>query len=357
LGRTDDAAKVARAIRARGAALPALSLCVLPALEGSIAVVQGHVHVAKALAAQALSVVDGPAVPGTTFGLLPARLCRGVCLVDLAEPDAAREDLDRVLAESRHDGVLGYEVLALAAMARLEWSRGDALLSVELVRQARQALFGRSPRSPLVHHLSSVESLARISLGDAARAERLIAGLPHRPSTSLLAVRLAQLRRPGSGTSRLERLVAGDPRSRAEQLLLTASAIAVHQPSRAIPWLLQATELAQASGLLTLLVGASDVVLDLAGAEARRSADDTLARMVTAATRGPARVRTETHLSAGDRELLALLPGRDPNDAIATRLSVSVNTVKTRLRRLYAKLEVGSRDEAVRVARERGLID
>jgi LuxR family maltose regulon positive regulatory protein len=54
--------------------------------------------------------------------------------------------------------------------------------------------------------------------------------------------------------------------------------------------------------------------------------------------------------------LLAILPGRAKNIEIADLLGVSVNTVKTRLRRLYAKLGAANRDEAIERARERGLL-
>jgi ATP/maltotriose-dependent transcriptional regulator MalT len=136
-----------------------------------------------------------------------------------------------------------------------------------------------------------------------------------------------------------------------------ASALATTQRTRATRHLLDAADLADSCGLMTLLVGSSDAVLDLAREEARRSADDHLARLLAIADRSPAPTRTGPHLSTGERELLALLPTRDSNDAIATRLGISVNTVKTRLRRLYSKLDVGRRDDAVRVARERGLIE
>ena len=63
-----------------------------------------------------------------------------------------------------------------------------------------------------------------------------------------------------------------------------------------------------------------------------------------------------TPLSAGELELLTFLPRRDTNADIARQLGVSVNTIKTRLYRLYRKLGVDSRDAAVQVARSRGLL-
>lgn len=357
LGRADQAGHVVQELHARGGLVPVVRESALPGLEGSVAVAQGRVHVAHSLAVRALSVTDGDSVPGAFLGLTPALLCRGLSLIDLAEPEKARSDLLAAEADGRQEFMLAYEVLALAGLARLEWVLGDGLQSIDAIRRARHVLSVRAPLSPLVHHLSSIEAMTRITLGDAARAERLVAQLPPRPSTTLLAVRLAQLRRPGSGTARLERLVAVDPRTHAERGLLMASALVVRQPTQALRWLVDATDLAEVNGIRTLLVGATDTVLDLAREEARRSANDSLVRMLAVADHRPLRRRGDVHVSAGDRELLTLLPGRDSNDALAARLSVSVNTVKTRLRRLYTKLGVNSRDDAVRVAREHGLID
>jgi LuxR family maltose regulon positive regulatory protein len=59
-----------------------------------------------------------------------------------------------------------------------------------------------------------------------------------------------------------------------------------------------------------------------------------------------------------DRELAVLvyLPSRLSNAAIAGRLFVSVNTLKTHLKNIYRKLGVGDRGEAIDRAEELGLL-
>ena len=55
--------------------------------------------------------------------------------------------------------------------------------------------------------------------------------------------------------------------------------------------------------------------------------------------------------------MLQYLPSMMTYPEIAATLFVSVNTVKSHLRHLYAKLDVANRRQAVSRARELGLLD
>lgn len=61
-------------------------------------------------------------------------------------------------------------------------------------------------------------------------------------------------------------------------------------------------------------------------------------------------------LTARELEVLRLLVEGLPNKRIATELHIAESTVKYHLEGIYAKLEVRSRSQAVRVALERGMI-
>jgi LuxR family transcriptional regulator, maltose regulon positive regulatory protein len=61
-------------------------------------------------------------------------------------------------------------------------------------------------------------------------------------------------------------------------------------------------------------------------------------------------------LTERELDILRELPTLYHVDEIAANLMVSPNTVKTHIRGIYRKLEVGSRGEAVRIARRRGLL-
>ncbi|MCQ4166764.1 helix-turn-helix transcriptional regulator [Tahibacter harae] len=64
---------------------------------------------------------------------------------------------------------------------------------------------------------------------------------------------------------------------------------------------------------------------------------------------------TASQLSQREREVLHWLAQGLSNKEIARTLSLSENTVKTHLANVYAKLGVGRRTEALKVARQQGL--
>jgi DNA-binding CsgD family transcriptional regulator len=86
----------------------------------------------------------------------------------------------------------------------------------------------------------------------------------------------------------------------------------------------------------------------LVGGENRRAeARDDLADMPL-----PARL----HLSAREREVLALLAEGAPNKVIARRLGISVHTAKFHVAAVVAKLGAANRTEAIGIAMREGLV-
>ena len=80
------------------------------------------------------------------------------------------------------------------------------------------------------------------------------------------------------------------------------------------------------------------------------------ARAVTAATARHTTTATATALSQRELAVLTMLPSLLPLGDIAADLTVSVNTVKSHVRSIYAKLGVSSRRAAVLAAHENGLL-
>ena len=62
------------------------------------------------------------------------------------------------------------------------------------------------------------------------------------------------------------------------------------------------------------------------------------------------------HLNARDVELLHHLAAGRSTAQIASAMDLSGNTVRTRIHRVAAKLEVASRGDAVRTAGDRGIL-
>jgi DNA-binding NarL/FixJ family response regulator/signal transduction histidine kinase len=75
-----------------------------------------------------------------------------------------------------------------------------------------------------------------------------------------------------------------------------------------------------------------------------------------AAARLAERVQRVDRLTEREREVLILLAEGLRNKEIATRLGTSEKTVQFHIANLFGKLDVGTRTEAVRVARERGIL-
>jgi len=80
-------------------------------------------------------------------------------------------------------------------------------------------------------------------------------------------------------------------------------------------------------------------------------------RMVDHFRRSSAPSRPESSLTDQERELLKRLAEGHSYQACADRLGVSINTIRDHVRRVYEKLRVHSKSEAVSAALRRGLID
>jgi len=68
------------------------------------------------------------------------------------------------------------------------------------------------------------------------------------------------------------------------------------------------------------------------------------------------RAQASLGITGREREVLQLLADGRSNKEIAARLGLSPNTVKTHVARLFEKLQVARRTEAIQLARELGLV-
>jgi LuxR family maltose regulon positive regulatory protein len=129
--------------------------------------------------------------------------------------------------------------------------------------------------------------------------------------------------------------------------------------------LAQALRLGEAGGYLRSFVDEGPPILDLLGQVLRAVPDSAYTARLLAALQTSRSGQTPTSALSGplleplsERELetLRLVALNLSNQEIAAQLVVSLNTVKTHLKRLYAKLNARNRLEAIERGRELGLL-
>ncbi|MGD2068616.1 MAG: LuxR C-terminal-related transcriptional regulator [Gemmatimonadota bacterium] len=194
------------------------------------------------------------------------------------------------------------------------------------------------------------------SVREAETAYRLHGALAHgeREKAAELA---ALLRRAAEAGGRGPALCA----ARVGEAAVAGEATARHQALAA------AVELAAVRGYVRPLLETGGVARSLfeaavAGGSLSKAAREHLVRRVLPrlpdgprpAAVGPASV--ESDLTEREMEVLGLLATGSTNKAIARRMFLSTNTVKTHLKRVYAKLDVSNRTQAVERARVLGLL-
>lgn len=335
-GRLDDAARVYRRISDDGAS-PAYAGYTAAGL-AEIAYERGELAEARALAERALAELEGGGQPRV---LIAAQMVLARAHGAEGDPEAARGALDRA-AELARRLELAEELAELAlARARLSLAEGDLAAAEEWAAAAGASAADPDPRRTDEQLLVAGCLAAR---GRADAALRLVGPLlahaeAHGHVRAAIACELARaLALEGSG-----------------------------QCSGARAAMARALQLAGPAGLVRPLLDAGPAAAAIA-AELRadpRAADpaEPLARGLAAmgivrAGAAPPRAAAPPECEAlSERELrvLGLIAADCSNQEIASALVVSVNTVKTHIKRIYEKLGVRSRVGALERARELGL--
>ncbi|MFM2437741.1 MAG: hypothetical protein RLZ55_552 [Actinomycetota bacterium] len=334
---------------------------VVVALTAGVALAAGRLREAIHLGRLSHNWLLEHPVPSSTVSSREAEVTLAAGLTESGvEPDARSDLIDLARFADEH------ELPLMSVLTRLHAARASLLEheyrpAFETLAGARGIALeaGASPR--LLSRLDQLEVPLALQVGDVTRARAAAQRLPAGNSRTLLQAAVAQVRRPASATRALEVVVPDGPRQDVQRRLLLARALMINDRRSATTHLAAAAALAQKHGLMLSLRTSAPALIDFAHEAAIREADAALAELVRFATPEPGYARTvapppAVSLSPGERQLLALLPTRLRYDGIAAALGVSVNTVKSRLKRLYAKLEASSRDEALSRARQRGLI-
>jgi LuxR family maltose regulon positive regulatory protein len=255
--------------------------------------------------------------------------------------------------------------------ARLAVAEGRPEPALEALERAAELSEGW-PVMPAMRGLAAgLEAISRAALGGPAAAEAQLRNGAGQPATSEQSAALARLR-----------LLAGDPAgARAALAPWLDRAADAYGPTAVELWLLEALahdagrepepaaaaleralDEAEPHGIRRPFVELGTPVAALLRRQLRqgsghRSLVETLLHEL-ARPAADARPRSLLVEPLSDREaaVLRFLPTMMSNGEIAAELFVSINTVKTHLKSIYRKLDVPDRREAVRRARELGLL-
>ena len=341
----------------------------LGAQRARILLLQGRVTLALQRARHAAEWLSSQSLDAGDVGQHSLMTTLVAATVESGHPDGAAGRLESIAASALQRAHLGDAVDALRWQARTLLVLGDLPGALACVGRARTLLLEGGRSSSMARPLDLVEAWVRYLAGDDVRAERLVQGLPRGDARTLMWVRLTMDRQGSRALGALAEVSATVPRHAAEKQVLLARAAMRRSTRLAEGHLIQAADIAGEHGLGLVFVGAGRDLVEQAILLGSRAGHDALVALASAArdgfrsgpdpsapTEAGVPVDGRRALSPGEIQLLAFLPSRDSNDDIARRLGVSVNTIKTRLSRLYRKLDVANRDEAVAVARRRGLI-
>jgi LuxR family maltose regulon positive regulatory protein len=151
-----------------------------------------------------------------------------------------------------------------------------------------------------------------------------------------------------------------DVRQSVEAQVVLAGALAAVRPLQARQYLSQAAAAAHSAGLLAALRGAPDELQVLAERVAEEPDGVAVAALLEASRPPPPAPAVppqpvSLRLTVGETQMVATMRTHRSQRDLAEALGVSVNTVKTRLRRLYRKLGVNDREAALAVADAAGV--
>jgi LuxR family maltose regulon positive regulatory protein len=336
-------------------------------LLGSVALLEswsGNLHVAHSFASRALDMAhDGKlTTQGATADAYLAMACVARERNRLAEAEHFLDEALTGAALNRRHVLLGAHAgeRALTALAKGEPERGLAVLD-------QYQSEGHPPPPPAVaDRLLGARVRLLVARGDLEWALQLVAETPGRSAHVSAAATSAAV--AGDRLDLATELVAGWPpgetRDGLEHELWSAvlDDLGGHR-QHAVKRMAGVVAGAGQHGHLRLFLDNGAPVLRLVRAVFHERPSSYLRTLLEPAPE-PARTQGEHRrgrpltvpLSDRERIVLGYLPSRLSNAEIARQLYISVNTLKTHLRRIYDKLEVGDRNAAVSRAENLGLV-
>ena len=337
----------ARIMRRQGPRLPGDLVGVLGA-EAWVEARHGRLRAAAELGEEALELGTEHG-RGSRRAMIGARTALALVHRERDELDRAMEVLKPYLDNALIEGHVGIATVGEAELARVECAQGQPDAALRRLLRVRNDRAGRGMPPFVGTVLDQSECRVRLLLGDLDRAQDLIDDLDPGPERSLLEARRALV---GGCPATVGPLLVpvdedGNRRRHFESVALAARAAAADGD----------------------LAGARRLLGEVAPAAQREQAwrsflDEgfDVRELVTEPAVGAVRARAASSvtlvdpLSEREMSVLRYLPSRLSNREIGDELYVSLNTVKSHLKTIYRKLDVDRRDDAVRRARQLGLL-
>jgi LuxR family maltose regulon positive regulatory protein len=336
---------------------------------GNIQEAENQLHPAAQSYRRALDLIgDIPqAVAGCEAQLGLARLC-----YEWNELDAADKYGQLSLQLSRQQENTDRFVSCEVLLARLKLAQGDAAGAIAMLAEAAHSVRQRN-FALRIPEVAVAQVLALLRHGELAAASQLAQA--HQLPVSRARVHLAQ----GDPSAALEILESWRRQMEAkgwadEQLkvmvLQALALLAIGEQDRAVVLLCDALALAEPGGFIRTFVDEGPPMARLVSAAAARGVLPVYTRKVLAAFEAETRKREDKTsqppaalaqpliepLSQREIEVLQLIAQGLSNQEIGERLFLALDTVKGHNRKIFDKLQVQRRTEAVARARELGLL-
>lgn len=304
--------------------------------------------------------------------IVPAQVSFAGALICAGEFDLGRQWLDRARRATQSDGEPGVRLLVHLVSAMLPAARGQLHETLAELRAAEQVQSHMRGEHGLWSRVTgwTVATQARLGLVDQARTtlaaldeQRAAAG---EIRTAAAVIRLAE-QDPAGARRELRPVLDGTAPVNSfltpiEAHLLDALACRDLGDERASGAAVeQALNLAEADRMILpfAMTGAWELLESLPQRTSHAAlVSDILDVVRGTATGGPDRPPSvpAENLSPSELRVLRYLPTNLTRPEIAGELSVSLNTVNTHIRRIYAKLGAGDRSSAVQRGRELRLL-
>ncbi len=317
----------------------------------------GEIDRAQAVAARVETFARGDHAL-RAYAFIPVAVASRLVATEV-QPDGAEEPVDPWADLEVDLGELhSYSAYAAAlrSLAAGELEHAQQVIDAELL--------SKSPHTPSNSERArfvALEADLLMSQGNLVAAQKLIKSFPD--GTNALrpvSARLLLMFREYRSAQLLAEAVLGEgagPRTRVEMLLVQAEALQRLKSARASTIRLNARQVAEANNLLTPFVltiaghAAPSLAVSADGGE-EKPAEPAMAKVKPLFSEAA----MAAQLTQRERIVLDRLQSTASLEYIARSLVVSINTVKTQTRSIYRKLGANSRDEAVRIAYDLGLL-